>query len=180
MNSEQGNKLIKLARKSVESYFSKEDITNKEFKEKLGVFVTINTTDGDLRGCIGYTHPVKHLGQAVIEAAQAAAFKDPRFPPLNQQELDEIKFEISVLTEPKLIKVKESEEYLKQIKINEDGLILECEGFEGILLPQVPKQFNWNITQFLNNLCKKAGLLEDTWKEKKCNIYKFQAEIFKE
>jgi len=180
MDSEQGKKLVMLARKSVESYFSKKEIKDTEFKEKQGVFVTIHTEEGDLRGCIGYLKPIKPLGQAVIETARAAAFSDPRFKPLVKQELDEIIFEVSVLTKPELIKVKDSKEYLEKIEIGKDGLILNCEGYEGILLPQVPEQHNWNVEQFLEALCQKAGLLEDTWKQKKCNIYKFQAEIFKE
>ena len=180
MKIEQGKKLVKLARKSVESYFSKTEIKDTEFKEKLGVFVTIHTIEEDLRGCIGYIIPFKPLGQAVIEAARAAAFSDPRFPPLSKQELDEIIFEVSVLTKPELIKVDNPEEYFKKIKIGEDGLIINCEHYEGILLPQVPKEYNWSVKQFLDNLCQKAGLLEDTWKQKKCKIYKFQAEIFKE
>lgn len=179
MNSEQGKKLVKLARKSVESYFSKKEIKDTEFKEKRGVFVTIHTTDGDLRGCIGYIKAVKPLGQAVVEAARAAAFSDPRFPPLKKQELNEIIFEVSVLTEPKLIKV-EPEDYPKNIEIGKDGLIINCRGFEGILLPQVPIEQKWDQEQFLNALCQKASLLPETWKEKYCKIYKFQAEIFKE
>ncbi len=176
MDEEQGKKLVKLARKSVESHFSKQEITNKEFKEKSGVFVTINTIDGDLRGCIGYLTAIKPLGQAIIEAARAAAFSDPRFPPLKQAELDEIIFEVSVLTEPKIIK----DNYLKNIEIGKDGLIIECKGFEGILLPQVATENNWNQEQFLNALCQKANLLPETWKNKECKIYKFQAQIFKE
>ncbi len=177
---DRGEKLIKLARKSVESYFSKEQIKDTEFTEKSGVFVSIHTTDGDLKGCIGYIQPFKPLGQAVIEAARAAAFSDPRFPPLQKQELNEVVFEISVLTKPELIKVKDPDEYLNKIQIGKDGLIIECDQYEGILLPQVPEQFNWNAKQFLENLCQKAGLLPDTWKSKKPKIYKFQAEIFKE
>ncbi len=180
MDLNKGKKLVMLARKSVESFFSKEEVKDTEFNKKSGVFVSIHTVDGDLKGCIGYITPVKPLGQAVIEISKAAAFSDPRFKPLTKKELDEVIFEVSVLTKPELIKVKDSKEYLSKIEINKDGLILECEGYEGILLPQVPKEYNWNVEQFLDALCNKAGLLEDTWKNKKCKIYKFQAEIFKE
>ncbi len=180
MDLNRGKKLVMLARKSVESYFLKQEIKDAEFKEKLGVFVSIHAVDGDLKGCMGYITSVKPLGPAVIEIARAAAFSDPRFRPLMQKELEQVVFEVSVLTKPELIKVKNPEEYIKKIKVGKDGLILECDGYEGILLPQVPKQFNWDAEQFLNALCNKAGLLEDTWKSKKCKIYKFQAEIFKE
>jgi hypothetical protein len=180
MDLQDGKKLVALARKSVESYFSKQAVETEEFRDKSGVFVTIHTIDGDLRGCIGYILPFKPLGQAVIEAARAAAFSDPRFSPLVKSELDEIIFEVSILTEPKLIKVSSPKDYPKKIKIGKDGLIIECNTFEGILLPQVPVEENWDEVTYLNQLCLKAGLLEENWKQKNCKIYKFQAEIFKE
>ena len=180
MDLKQGKKLVNLARKSVKSYFLKEKIQDTEFTEKSGVFTTIHTIDGDLRGCIGYLMPFKPLGQSVIETARAAAFSDPRFKFLAEQELDEIMFEISILTKPQLIEAVLPDDYIKNIEIGKDGLIIECKGYEGILLPQVAKQHNWNQEQFLNALCQKANLLEETWKQKNCKIYKFQAEIFKE
>lgn len=180
MDLNRGKKLVMLARKSVESYFLKQEVKDTEFEEKSGVFVSLHAMDGDLKGCMGYLKPFKPLGQAVIEIARAAAFSDPRFRPLMQKELGQVIFEVSVLTKPELIKVKNPKEYSKKIKMGRDGLILECEGYESILLPQVPKQFGWDAEQFLSALCNKAGLLEDTWKSKKCKIYKFQAEIFKE
>lgn len=181
MDLAQGEKLVKLARQAVTSYFSKQEIEPpEEFQEKSGVFVTTLTQKNELRGCIGYTDPIYPLGEAVIKAARHAAFSDPRFLPIKQEELNQILFEVSILTKPEVIEIKDPKEYLEKIEIGKHGLIVEAEPFKGLLLPQVAVEHKWNVEQFLNHTCLKANLLEETWKEGSCNIYKFQTEIFKE
>src|SRR3989338_3312850 len=111
----QGKKLIKLARDAISSVFSDaelkvKDELKKEFSEGLGVFVTLNK-QGELRGCIGFPEAVYPLYKGVIEAAKSAAFSDPRFNALEQDELDEVAIEVSVLTKPKQIIVDKAEEY---------------------------------------------------------------------
>jgi len=115
-------------------------------------------------------------------ASFSAAFEDMRFHALKKDELDNIVFEVSVLTEPKLIIVKNPKEYLKKIEIGKDGLIVEYDFYKGLLLPQVPLQFepNWDVETFLEQTCVKSGLLPDMWLDDKTKIYKFQAQIFKE
>lgn len=177
MNLEQGTKLVKLARESVTLFFQHKKPTNNEFKEKLGLFVSIHTIAGDLRGCIGFpTPPEKSLSQAVPSAARLAAFEDSRFEPIKESELSGILFEVSILTKPQEVK----KPFEKNIEIGKDGLIIDCDGFYGLLLPQVAKHFNWTPEQFLNAVCEKAGLLADTWKQDNCKISKFQAEVFRE
>jgi len=175
----EGKELVKLARSSIELSFEKKKPKTNKFKEKRGVFVTL-LLNNQLRGCIGYTEPVKPLGEATIGVARQAAFYDPRFLAIQKKELDEIIVEVSVLTLPKLISVKNPKDYSKKIKLGKDGLIAEISPFRGLLLPQVPIEQKWTKEQFLNNLCLKAGLLEDTWKSKEVKIYKFQAQVFKE
>ena len=88
----QGEKLVELARKAIETSFSKEQIDHseyEEFSEKQGVFVTISK-HGQLRGCIGFPEPMYELRRAIIEGARSAAFSDPRFPQLSEEELEEI------------------------------------------------------------------------------------------
>lgn len=182
LTQEQGKKLLKLARLSVKEYFkkSKLKIRKTEFKEKQGVFVTIKSSEGELRGCIGYPYPEYPLGEAIQRAAISAAFKDPRFPPLTKSELDKVVFEISVLTKPELIEFKDPKECPKKIKIGEDGLIIKCGMNSGLLLPQVATDHEWDEEEFLQYTCYKAGLTPDMWMDKKTKIYKFQAQIFSE
>ena len=100
---------------------------------------------------------------------------------MKKDDFNRVVFEISVLTVPKIIEIKKPEEYLKKIKIGQDGLIIEYNFFhKGLLLPQVPVQYEWNVETYLEHLCMKAGLLVDTWLDTKTKIYKFQAQIFKE
>ena len=180
---EQGKKLLSLARQSIESNFSGNVIDfseyKKEFPAQQGVFVTI-TIKGELRGCIGFPEPVYPLYKAVNLAAQAAAFEDPRFPSLKKDDFPKIKIEISVLTVPQLIEVKKAEDYIKRIKIGEDGLIIRGELGSGLLLPQVFTDYNCDAKKAMEMICQKAGLKSDEWKDLSNKIYKFQAQIFEE
>lgn len=177
----QGEELVKFARKVIKESFKKDFCEwPSEFSGKQGVFVTLLTfPEHHLRGCIGFPHAELPLGKAVMEAAKAAAFSDPRFPSLDKDELDKVMVEISVLTEPREIKCKK-QELLKNIKIGKDGLIVNFLGYSGLLLPQVPVEWNWNAEEFIKQTCIKAGLHPDAWKNPECKIYKFQSQIFSE
>jgi uncharacterized protein (TIGR00296 family) len=179
----EGSKLIKLARKSIESKLLKKTLNFKQeqktFPQKQGVFVTLITKSDELRGCVGFPYPFKPLSEAVVEAAQSAAFADPRFAPLKKEELKNIKIEISVLTEPKLIQAA-PQELTSEIKVGKDGLIVNLSGFSGLLLPQVAPEQKWDSLEFLRGTCIKAGLPAETWLNPNCKVYKFQAQIFSE
>jgi hypothetical protein len=180
-----GKKLIKLARSTVEKHFenkfSLEKTNEKILNDKRGVFVTIETyPEKNLRGCIGFPYPNLKLYEAVQRAAISSAFEDPRFPQLENQELEKIVFEISIMTEPELVKVKNPKEYSKKIEKGKDGLILQNGPCSGLLLPQVCTQFNWSVEEFLENLCHKSGLTPDHIHDKNTKIWKFQCQIFSE
>ncbi|MDP2906492.1 MAG: TIGR00296 family protein [Nanoarchaeota archaeon] len=179
---EQGKKLVKVARQAVISKLEGKTFELKGFEELGGVFVTIHGyPNNELKGCIGYPEPVFPLNKALVQAARAAASSDPRFRSITKQELDSIIFEVSALTKPELIKVKTPKDYEKEIKIGRDGLVAESQGYRGVLLPQVAPEWKWDVKEFLNNTCEKAGLPAEEWKKiKLVKIYKFQAQIFKE
>ena len=189
LTDREGEFLVKLARKAVEENLKNGKIINPpenvspNLLEKRGVFVTINSILNDkksLRGCIGFPYPVYPLVRAVVEAAVESATRDPRFPPMTMRELDHVVFEVSVLTEPELIKVESPTEYPSKIKIGEDGLIVERGFYKGLLLPQVPVEWGWDEEEFLCQCCMKAGLSPDCWVLKGTKIYKFQCVIFEE
>lgn len=182
LSNEVGQKLIRLARDSIADYYLKRTTDLKEYGEfsnKQGVFVTI-TKEDKLRGCIGFPEPVSPLNKAIVEAARAAAFQDPRFKPLKQDEFTQIAIEISVLTTPQLIRVRKPEEYRKEIKIGKDGLIIRAGPYSALLLPQVAVEYGWDVDTFLQQVCMKAGLAMNSWENVNYQVYKFQAEIFKE
>ena len=177
--------LVKTARTAVTEFLSNgkriklESESEKKFSFNAGVFVTLNNADG-LRGCIGFPMPDKKLSHGIIDAAIAAATEDPRFSPVKINELNEIVFEVTVLTPPVEITVTDPMEYLEKIKVGRDGLIIRNSFSSGLLLPQVPVEYGWNVEEFLQHTCEKAGLEKDTWKNEKVKIEKFEGIIFKE
>lgn len=181
---EEGQLLIKIARENIETYLNGgEYVCIKElpeiFHEKLGVFVTLSI-NSNLRGCIGYPEPYMELIDGLLDVSIAAAVEDPRFNPISLEEFEKVKIEVSVLTKPQLVQVDSYEDYLNLLKVGRDGLIIENMYHRGLLLPQVPIEQNWDIETFLENLCYKAGLYGDAWKDINTKIYSFQAQIFDE
>jgi len=186
---DEGSFLVKLARKAVEEYLkngkiiaASKDVSSK-LMEHCGVFVTLNSFKRGvkgLRGCIGFPYPTTPLTRAVIESAINSATQDPRFPPVSLDELDHIVFEVSILTPPQLVEVQKPTDYPSKIKVGQDGLIVERGYYKGLLLPQVPVEWNWEEEEFLCQCCMKAGLSPDHWLLKGTKIYKFQAIIFEE
>ena len=185
LSDSDGVLLVKTARQAVTEFLSNgnqirlEAELEKKFSFDSGVFVTLNKPDG-LRGCIGFPMPEKKLSRAIVEGAIAAATEDPRFPPVTTKELDDIMFEVTVLTPPMEIDVSDPMEYLTKIKVGRDGLIIRHSFYSGLLLPQVPGEYGWSVEEFLQHTCHKAGLEKDFWKSGKAKIEKFEGIVFKE
>jgi len=183
---EEGAYLVKLARKTIEVYLSGKSPAPpgdapEKLKRKQGVFVTLNTyPEKELRGCIGFPLPEYPLLEATMRAAIASATQDPRFPPVTPDELSRIVVEVSALTPPEEIRFEDPKDLPKLIRIGVDGLIIESGGFGGLLLPQVPVEFNWTPEEYLMNLCLKAGLPSTYWLTGKIKLYRFTAQIFEE
>jgi len=178
LKKEDGKELIKLAKEAIQSYFKQgslniSEAVKKRFSEKKGVFVTLKKGK-QLRGCIGYIKPMFPLWEAVANAAKHAAFGDPRFPQMTEGELKDISFEISVLTSPKQM----TGDIPKQIKLGKHGLIIEKDGYSGLLLPQVFTEFDVDAESALEMTCEKAGLPAGSWQEKDAKVYSFECEIF--
>jgi len=174
-SKEDGDKLLKLARESIEEEFTgkKPDLPEgKQFRQLRGVFVTL-TKNKELRGCIGFPMPSLPIAEAVYESAKSAAFSDPRFSPVSEKELDKIKIEISILTNPQETRAEE-------IKIGRDGLIGSYVGYSGLLLPQVAIEHKMSRLEFLEAICQKAGLPKDSWQKPGFKLQRFQAQIFSE
>ena len=140
-------------------------------RENRGAFVTINK-NGRLRGCIGYIEGRGPLYKTVEEMAEAAAFRDPRFSPVKENELSELEIEISVLTP--LRKVTD----VNEIEIGRHGIYLKKGWYSGLLLPQVATEYGWDRQTFLEHTCQKAGLPIHSWKDKDTEIFIFSADIF--
>jgi hypothetical protein len=181
---EDGALAVRLARASIDNAVKgipMPDIPVPEkFLEDSGAFVTLSTyPKHDLRGCIGYPEPYFPLKDALISAAESAT-ADPRFPRLRAEELERIVVEVSLLSPPELIKVRNPKDYLKLVKVGTHGLIVEQGRFKGLLLPQVPVEQGWGVETFLSHTCMKAGLFADAWLDPKTRIFSFTGDVFGE
>ncbi len=182
LTREQQEKLLRLARGTIEEFLSKGSLpvpdmagefSDPVFQEKCGAFVTLHIRK-HLRGCIGYIKGIKNIPETIIDMARSSAFRDPRFPPLTRKEYEKIDIEISVLSP-----IEEARD-ISQIVVGRDGLIISNGFNQGLLLPQVASEYGWNVEQFLENTCYKAGLPGDAWKRKGVRIEKFSAQVFGE
>ncbi|MFA5993308.1 MAG: AmmeMemoRadiSam system protein A [Candidatus Pacearchaeota archaeon] len=160
--------LTQIARKTIELSFKGKTLeldkqTKEEYKEKRACFVTLtNKSNNDLRGCIGSLIARQELWKDVQENALNAAFRDPRFTPLSESELDKIKLEVSILSPSKKLEYKDEKDLLNKIN-HKMGLVLKKGFYSATFLPQVWSQLPEKI-EFLQHLSLKAGLNKDAWK----------------
>jgi AmmeMemoRadiSam system protein A len=178
LNKKQQIELLKLARRSILARFESTELQMPEdvsgvLSEERGAFVTLNLK-GRLRGCIGHIVGNNPLVETVATMALAAAFEDPRFPPLDRSELDDVEIEISVMTPLKRL------ENTEDIVIGRDGLIIRKGMYQGLLLPQVATSYGWDREEFLDHTCLKAGLPPGSWKDSDTEILYFSAQVFSE
>lgn len=176
--------LLKLARSTIaatlttEAQIERPDQISPALKENRGCFVTLHK-DGDLRGCIGTIEAVRPLVDAVEKNAVNAAFSDPRFPAVREEELSGIDLEISVLTTPETIAFSTPEELLDQIEPGVHGVIISQGGFSATYLPQVWEQLP-DKEHFLSSLCIKGGMSPDAWQDPKTQVKVYKVEYFAE
>lgn len=185
MNEDEKKFLLSLARKTIEKrkksgILAPEEIEkfSSELKEKRGCFVTLNKNN-NLRGCIGYILPIMPLYQAVIDNAYSAAYSDPRFSPVSENEIKDIHIEISVLTVPEKLDYKDGNDLLNKLIPDQDGLIIKKGFYSSTFLPQVWEQLP-DKKDFLAHLCMKAGLSPDEWQNGKLEVETYKAEAFEE
>ncbi|MEJ2053547.1 MAG: AmmeMemoRadiSam system protein A [Calditrichaceae bacterium] len=178
LNDQEKKFLLNLVRESILKFLTsgsrnKVKYFSENLKTPTGVFVTLHE-QGNLRGCIGYVEGIKPLQDAVIDNAISAAFSDPRFMPVGEDEVVQLEIEISVLTPLELIQDS------NEIEVGKDGIFLRKQYFQGLLLPQVATEQHWDRKTFLEHTCTKAGLPPDAWQDDDTEIFKFSAIIFSE
>jgi AmmeMemoRadiSam system protein A len=139
--------------------------------EARGAFTTLHLR-GKLRGCIGYVTPAQSLYATVAESARAAALDDPRFLPVTPADFPCLKIEISVLSP--LLPIRPEE-----VVVGRHGLVVTQGGHRGLLLPQVPIEWEWDRETYLAQTCLKAGLSPGAWQHG-AQLQAFTAEVFGE
>ncbi|MDD3155401.1 MAG: AmmeMemoRadiSam system protein A, partial [Victivallaceae bacterium] len=176
--------LLEMARKAIEYVFRNRracpatefrDRAKGKLLEPLAVFVTLKERNsGALRGCIGELQAFRPLYQSVTARAVDAAFRDPRFPQLHLEELNQIDLEISVLTPPQAV------DSAREIEIGRHGMTLTLNGRSAVFLPQVATEQGWDRDTTLTELARKAGLAPDAWKSSEAKFTVFEAIVFGE
>jgi AmmeMemoRadiSam system protein A len=181
MTPESKRALLRIARESVEAaargYRSllPDDLpTDRTIFCDGAAFVTLHEADGSVRGCVGTTVATKPLVEVVAEMARAAAMRDPRFDPVQPEEVPSLEIEVSVLEEPVRI------ESLDDVTIGTHGLLVEGRGRRGLLLPQVATERSFSKEAFAEQTCQKAGLDSDAYLSQDVELFRFGAEVFNE
>lgn len=175
-----GKILLQLARAAISQRLGQEaDFPARaDWLEKDGAcFVTLKA-HGQLRGCIGSLEARRALYDDVVHNAVAAAFRDPRFPPLTAAELDEIEIEVSLLSSATPINFLDERDAIAQLRPHIDGVILEYGAHRATFLPQVWEDLP-QPQRFLAHLKRKAGLPEDFWSDD-IRLSRYTVQKFKE
>ena len=146
-------------------------------RQRLATFVTLHRA-GSLRGCIGHLEAIAPLVRDVADNAFAAAFRDPRFPPLSEQELSDVHIDVSILSPPEPIAFSSEQDLIQQLRPGSDGLILRDHQARGTFLPSVWDQLP-NPSDFLRHLKQKAGLPADYWSDS-LTVARYHTESFGE
>jgi AmmeMemoRadiSam system protein A len=178
--------LLALARQCILHYLkSQQDLFEKAsgfpsgFTEKKGSFVTLTLKEGGLRGCIGNIEPVYTVYEGVMKNALNAAFRDPRFFPLAENEFSAVQIEISVLSEPKNLDYKSGGELIQKLNPGKDGVIISKGRCAATFLPQVWEQIK-NPEDFLAHLCVKCGFQPNEWKKGNLDVGVYSVDSFDE
>ncbi len=184
LSAEERGILLETARRSVRHGLEEGRplaVDHSRYPESLQVkratFVTLHIGDR-LRGCIGTLEAVRPLVEDTACNAYAAAFSDPRFPPLNKSEFDSLQIEISVLSPPKPVAFSSEADLIRQIRSGVDGLILEERSYRGTFLPSVWESLP-EPREFLQHLKQKAGLPANYWSDT-VKIHRYTTESFGE
>ncbi len=181
LNKENQQRLLELAKSSIQHGLQ----TGRPLKINLGAypeelterratFVTLEINH-QLRGCIGMLEAARPLAEDIAENAFSAAFKDPRFPPLEAHELDKLDIHLSILTPSEPVSFSSEQDLIAQLQPGIDGLILEEGRRRGTFLPSVWESLP-EPEQFLRHLKQKAGLAPDYWSTN-IRVYRYRAEI---
>jgi AmmeMemoRadiSam system protein A len=169
-------RLLSIARRALEARVRREHEPAPEgggvLDTRRGAFVSIHLKDA-LRGCLGRLEADWTIARVVQHLGRALADSDPRFAPVEVEEVDDLSIEISVLSPER------EAASIGEIEIGRHGLIVESNGRRGLLLPQVASDHGWDVETFLRHTCLKAALSPDAW----CTgarILLFEAEVFGE
>lgn len=187
LSPKQGLLLLKLARATIAKKLGIDDLPNalidptflnQKLQSKSGTFVTLHLNN-NLRGCIGNLAASDSIADGIKKNAINAAFNDPRFSPLSKNEFNKIHIEVSVLSQAKVLEYKDANDLIAKLRPKIDGVIIKKNFKSATFLPQVWDQLP-KTENFLSNLCHKAGLNPDEWRDGSVEVLTYQVQYFEE
>jgi AmmeMemoRadiSam system protein A len=189
LTPEQGMALVALARQTLADYFDHAPepdasrnleslLADQALQSRCGTFVTLKRNN-QLRGCIGSLSAAVPIAAGVRDNALNAALHDPRFSPLKKKELDDVRIEVSVLSEPVALDYTDADDLLAKLRPGVDGVIIAQGAASATFLPQVWEQLP-QPEPFLSNLCLKAGLPASQWRTGDLKVQVYQVQYFEE
>lgn len=179
LSTEDRATLLRIARLAIHDYFTvgklpRYDAESPALLEPRATFVTLWRRDsGQLRGCRGECQAERPLILSVAHMAVAAAVDDSRFDPVTIDELEGLLIEINALTAMRTIRAED-------VVVGQHGLMIVQGSQMGLLLPEVPVRQEWDRTDFLKGVCRKAGLPQDAWKAESAQLFGFESEAWAE
>ena len=182
--SKYGQRLLRLVRETIGQRLGlveavdRSGLQDEVLNQDLATFVTLKI-DGRLRGCIGNLEATGPLLDSLDQNARHSAFNDHRFSPLSAEEFESIAIDISILSSPVRLQYEDGSDLLTRLRPGIDGVILKKGKARATFLPQVWKQLP-GPRQFLEHLCRKAGLAPQAWQDEDCEIYLYQVQSFEE
>ena len=175
--------LIDLARQSLFEFFAGGDKEDHEFlvddETVSGVFVTLKR-DWMLRGCRGCVEGTYPLRKTIWEVSRSSAFDDPRFNPIEQEELEGLEISISLLGMMEQVKVEDPSQFREKIQLGRDGIFLHLKGSSAHFLPEVSPVQGWNVEITLRQLCRKAGLKDYDWRNPEIEVLCFWTKLLED
>ena len=182
--------ILGIAKKSIEEllynnnnkWIPNHDILkNENLDRKQGVFVTLyeDKSEQKLRGCIGIPFPKFSIGEAIAISARDSASKDPRFKPVSREELSTIHIVVEILSEISPIVCSDLNSLKTQIKLGQDGLIVKYMDRSGLLLPDVPVKYNWDVEEYIYPLLIKARIHKNIEYNDHLEFFRFTSIIYK-
>jgi len=194
MRRKDGELLVRIAREAFTEFFRRFEALSlpeklpKQLRERQGVFVRVGRSPNsswrvgtEVLCCLGYPLPSRELAVATVDSAVACAVRTRSSASVDVERVDELLFEVSIITVPQPLRVERPTDYTKDIVLGRDGIMVEHGFANALILPQVAVENGWTEFDLLGECCMKAGLMADSWlTSPQIDIYKFQAEIWRE
>lgn len=179
---EDGARAVELARQAVRSFVlngqrEQPGSMREAFYNRTGAIVRLESTygRGGLRGCAGEHDGTDQLGHAIVDAAIAAASEDSCGSEVGPAELQNLTVSVCIVRD-----LVSTEDPVAEIELGRHGVVITHDGESTWLYPTVPVENGWTAAEYLERICRKAGLAPDAWADDDVTVELFEYAVFRE